>query len=196
MQQSSRRSPFGLPRQVDNYLREPRGTFTKGMQWLNARWQLRNCSQVGHWPRVRGRLYLLNLGEVVLGDHVQIASHYARSVLMTLPRARLEVGDRTIINYGADIAATKAISIGADCMIGTHAIILDNDFHELSDRHKMPEGKSVVIEDRVWMGNRVMILPGVTVGEDAVVGAGSVVMTDVSPRTVVMGNPARVIRKL
>jgi acetyltransferase-like isoleucine patch superfamily enzyme len=195
MRQSPELPPLGLPRQLQDYLREPTLTLKKIASWLNARWQLRNCTRVGHWPRVSGRIFIRNFGAIVLGDRVQIASHYSRSVFTAFPGGRLEIGDRTIVNYGADIAATKLVSMGSDCMIGTYSIILDNDFHELTDRHAMPEGKPVTIHDRVWVGNRVIIMPGVTVGEDAVVDAGSVVMTDVPPRVLVMGNPARVIKK-
>jgi acetyltransferase-like isoleucine patch superfamily enzyme len=55
--------------------------------------------------------------------------------------------------------------------------------------------KPVVIRDKVWLGARVTICPGVTIGEGAIVGAGAVVTKDVSPRTVVAGVPAKVIRK-
>lgn len=188
-------SLLGLPRGLEDYLRAPGLTWEKGKSWLNARWQLRACTRVGRWPRVRGRIYLRNLGEIVLGDRVHLLSHYARSVFTAFPGGRLEVGDRTIINYGADIAATKLVQIGADCLIGTHVIILDNDFHELEDRDRIPEARPVMIGDRAWIGNRAIILPGVTIGEDAAVGAGSVVMTDIPPRTLAMGNPARVIKK-
>jgi maltose O-acetyltransferase len=81
-------------------------------------------------------------------------------------------------------------------MIGTHVMIIDNDFHDLVDHDLMPEPRPVVIGDGAWIGNRAIVLPGVTIGARAVVGAGSVVMTDIPPRTLAMGNPARVIKRL
>ena len=54
-------------------------------------------------------------------------------------------------------------------------------------------GGEVIIGDRVWIGYRAIVLPGVTIGEGAVVGAGAVVTRDVSPYTIVAGNPAKVI---
>jgi maltose O-acetyltransferase len=95
-----------------------------------------------------------------------------------------------------DIAATGSIAIGANCMLGTHVSILDNDFHELHQRSRMPAPRPVVIEDGAWIGNRAIIMPGVTVGAGAAVGAGSVVIADVPPRTLAMGNPARIVREL
>jgi len=70
-----------------------------------------------------------------------------------------------------------------------------NDFHQLTARDQMPESRPVLIGDGVWIGTRAVILPGVTIGRGAVVGAGSVVTSDIAERSLAVGNPARVIRK-
>jgi maltose O-acetyltransferase len=164
---------------------------------LNARWQLRDCQHVGRWTRLSGRATVANKGGTIwIGDRVLLFFDYAPSLFAVFPGGRLEIGDRTSINYGADFAATRLVKIGADCGIGTHVIIMDNDFHEIGNRHRMPDSRPVVIGDRVWIANRSMILPGVTIGDDAVIGAGSVVVTDIPERSLAMGNPARVIKKL
>ena len=185
-----------LPRPASGYLRQPAETLKKTQDWLRGKWQLRSCTSVGPWTRVTGRIHVNNQGELIIGERVQILTHFVPSVFVVFRGARLEIGDRTMINYGADIAATKSVVIGRDCLVGTHVIILDNGFHDLLDKHKMPEAKPVIIEDRVWIGNRVTILPGVSIGHDAVVGAGAVVTGDVPPRSVVAGNPARVLRQI
>lgn len=185
----------GLPHELAAYLRHPRITSQKITAWLNARWQLRHCTHVGQWTRLTGQVFIQNGGDVWIGDRVQLISHYAHSVLATFPGGRLEVGDRTVLNYGVDIAATKLVRIGADCLIGTHVIILDNDFHDVVDRGHVPEPRPVIIGNRVWIGNRALVLPGVTIGDGAVIGAGSVVMTDVPAQSLALGNPARVIKK-
>ncbi len=184
----------GLPNQLQAYARNPRQTLTKVSEWLSARWQLRACQHVGRWTRVIGRLTLENWGTIIIGERVQIYSHRARTVLTVRDGGTLRIGDRAFINYGTDIAATGAITIGADCLIGTHVSILDNDFHEVTQRDKVPEPRPVVIGDHVWIGNRAIIMPGVTIGEGAVVGAGSVVVRDVPARTVAVGNPARIVK--
>ena len=188
--------PAGLPRGLQDYARSPGRTWTKLIQWLNARWQLRACTKVGPWTRVVGRVTIQNHGTIIVGERVQIFSHHARSIFTTFERGRLIIGDRAFINYGVDIAATGLVAIGADCLIGTHVSIIDNDFHGVVDRQRVPSPKPVIIGDNVWIGNRAIILPGVTIGEGAVVGAGSVVTRDVPARTVVAGNPARVVREL
>jgi acetyltransferase-like isoleucine patch superfamily enzyme len=173
------------------------GTLGKVSSALNARWQLRRCDQVGRWTRLSGRAVILNRGGYIsIGERVLLFFDYIPSIFAVFEGGRLEIGDRTSINYGADFAVTGLVKIGADCGIGTHVTIMDNDFHEITDRSRRPEPKPVIIGDRVWLANRCIIMPGVTIGNDAVVGAGSVVMTDVPERTLVMGNPARAVKKL
>lgn len=185
-----------LPDALGVYMRNPKETTGKVLSWARGRWALRQCTSVGTWARVSGKVYIRNFGEIAIGARVQLQSRFIPSVLVSLPGGRLEIGERTFINYGADIAASTLVRIGRECLIGTHCIILDNDFHELHDRLQLPPGNPVVIGDGVWIGNRVIVLPGVHIGDSAVVGAGSVVTKDVPTGTVVAGNPARVIREL
>lgn len=188
--------PFQLPRPYRGYLASPALTLQKVREWITASWYLRKCTRVGRWTRMSGRAYVVNRGEMVLGNQVLIHSDFARTVLVASRGARLEIGDRTVINYGSDISATACVSIGSDCLIGTHVTILDSDYHDPADHSREPEGRPVTIEKGAWIGNRAVVLPGVTIGEGSTVGAGSVVMTNVPPRSLVMGNPARVIKNL
>jgi acetyltransferase-like isoleucine patch superfamily enzyme len=186
-----------LPRSLAEYVATPGATVSKLRSWLNARWQLRNCNEVGRWTRLDGRAVIRNdRGYIVIGERVLLFFDPIPSIFAVFPGGRLEIGDRTSINYGADFAVTGLVRIGKDCGIGTHVIIMDNDFHEVVDRARRPEPKPVIIGDRVWLANRSTILPGVSIGDDAIVGAGSVVMTDIPERSLAMGNPARVIKKL
>ncbi len=188
---------LGLPRNPREYITAPYATLAKIRSWLNARWQLRACNVVGRWTRLNGRAIIRNQGGyIALGERVLLFFDYVPSIFAVFPGGRLEIGDRTSVNYGADFAVTGLVKIGADCGIGTHVTIMDNDFHDIEDRSRRPEPKPVLIGNRVWIGNRAIILPGVTIGDGAVIGAGSVVVTDVPERCLVMGNPARVIKKL
>lgn len=184
-----------LPRSPDFYLRSPGHTLGKIRQWLAARLWLGRCDHVGRWTRVTGKVHVQNGGRIHIGERVKLHSNFAHSVLATFPGGLLEIGDRTVLNYGVDICATKLVRIGSDCLLGTHVIILDSDFHDVVDHDRVPESRPVIIGDGVWIGNRATILPGVTIGDGAVVGAGSVVISDIPARCLAMGNPARVMKK-
>jgi acetyltransferase-like isoleucine patch superfamily enzyme len=169
-----------------------------GRAVVAARWYLRHADSVGTRVRLQGRPLIKNEGRMVIGSRVQLVSTAAKLELATLPGGSLEVGERTLLNYGGSIAAAQSIRIGAQCLVGTHVIIMDNDFHRLEPERRLewPESKPIVIEDNVWIGARVIVLGGVTIGEGSCIGAASLVIDDVPPRSLAVGVPARVIRAL
>jgi maltose O-acetyltransferase len=114
------------------------------------------------------------------------------------PGASLEIGERSLVNFGTSIVAHERISIGARALIGTHCLILDTAFHELDPERRLqrPAPKPITIGDNVWLGARVIVMPGVTIGDDAAIGAGSIVTHDIPSRTLALGSPARVVREL
>ena len=113
--------------------------------------------------------------------------------------AVIEVGAGTSISNNAQVIAESRVSIGARCLIGDGVLIVDSDFHDLSPagRHDQPPLTSPVrIEDNVFIGSRTIILKGVTIGKDSVIGAGSVVVRPIPAGVIAAGNPAKVIRTL
>ena len=108
-----------------------------------------------------------------------------------------EIGDYSGIGMRSYIGTVK---IGRDVMIGEELIAISRN-HEFGDLSRpmreqgWKEDRPVVIEDDVWIGSRVTILPGVTIRKGTIVGAGSVVTKDAGPYSIVAGNPAREIRK-
>jgi len=106
----------------------------------------------------------------------------------------IRIGSGSYLNRNTEIVAAASVEIGRDCKIGRDVLIMDTDQHALPGRAL--DVRPVVIEDRVWIGARAVILKGVRIGHDSVVGAGSIVTRSVPPRTVVAGQPARVIRSL
>jgi acetyltransferase-like isoleucine patch superfamily enzyme len=146
---------------------------------------------------------------VVIGKHV---SCYAGCSFAIAENGTCTIGDFTLLN-GALIMAEDKIDIGAYCLISWNVGIADSDFHPLEpaqrlidaqalapffkDRPARPKLKTapVRIADNVWIGMNAVILKGVTIGENSVVAAGSVVTKSVSPNTVVAGNPAVVVRE-
>ena len=98
----------------------------------------------------------------------------------------------------SNIAATKLIRIGAYSLLGPYCMLMDNSYHfvEPERRLERPESQPIILEPNVWLGARTIVLPGITIGEDSCVGAGSVVTKDVPRRTFVAGVPAQTIRSL
>lgn len=106
----------------------------------------------------------------------------------------IRIGERVFINSGCRFQDQGGIVIGDDCLIG-HNVVLATLNHALDPAHRGDMHPApVVIGSNVWLGANVTVLPGVTIGDDAVVGAASVVTRDVPVGAVVVGSPARVVR--
>ena len=103
------------------------------------------------------------------------------------------LGERNVINFGCLFDGRKfSIRTGSNVSIGPEATILTLG-HDPRSATFEDRGGDVVIGDRVWIGYRAIVLPGVTIGEGAVIGAGAVVTKDVEPYAIIAGNPARKI---
>lgn len=172
-----------------------RGVITSALELVNARWQLRRASRVGT-VRLRGRALVSNRGTLVFEDRVRLNGHVYPLQFACMRNAHLRIGEGTFINYGADISAITAVSIGRDCNIGQFAIIIDSDYHDLHNHHLPGKSEPVVIEDDVWLGARVTVLRGSRIGRGSVVAAHAVVTGDIPPYSLAAGVPARVIRSL
>jgi maltose O-acetyltransferase len=112
--------------------------------------------------------------------------------------SRIRVGARTFVNYGLVALDVAPIEIGDDVQIGPNVQLL-TPTHPIDPdtrRAKWEAAEPIVIEANVWLGGGVIVLPGVTIGENTVVGAGSIVTKDLAPNVVAAGNPARVVRPL
>ena len=108
----------------------------------------------------------------------------------------ITLGERIFINAGCRFQDQGGVRIGDDCLIGHNTVFAtlnhDLDPSRRADMHPAP----IVLGRNVWIGANVTILPGVTIGDNAVVAAASVVTKDVPANTVVVGSPARVVRQL
>jgi maltose O-acetyltransferase len=107
-------------------------------------------------------------------------------------------GDNVFLNYECVILDTNEIRIGNHIMIGPGVhIYASAHMLEAGPRNEGLEiARPITVEDNVWIGGRAILLPGVRVGRNSVVGAGAVVTKDVPQNVVVAGNPARVIRRV
>lgn len=144
--------------------------------------------------------------ELSIGSHSIIEG----AILFDKDEAKVSVGDRTFIGASTLVCADN-ITIGDDVLISWGCTIVDHDSHSIDFHSRSKDVENwltgfknwtnvkvgaVHIMDKVWLGFNVIVLKGVTIGEGAVVGAGSVVTKNVKPYTIVAGNPAREIRTI
>ena len=109
----------------------------------------------------------------------------------------IEIGDDVFIGEKAHFSASEGIKIGNSVMFGPYPMIIGGDHNfsvvgkHMADVHDGGVNKPIIVENDVWFGARVLILKGVTVGEGAIVGAGSIVTKDVPPYAIAVGSPCR-----
>jgi len=147
---------------------------------------------------------------IELGKHVSL---YAGVSFALGENGTCKIGDFTLLN-GALIMADERIEIGQHVLVSWNVGIADSDFHPIDaaqrridtfalapfykDRPPRPVLKTapVIIEDNVWIGMNAVILKGVTIGENSIVAAGSVVSKSVPANVIVAGNPAVIVKHL
>lgn len=145
---------------------------------------------------------------IIIGSN----SHIKGQLLTFAHGGRIRLGSYCYVGTNTHIWSSKDITIGDRVLISHDVNIFDNDTHPQDPRERHLQFKAIIttgypldadlgeeavtIHDDVLIGCGVVILKGVTIGEGAIVGAGSVVTDDVPPRTIVAGNPARVMREL
>jgi acetyltransferase-like isoleucine patch superfamily enzyme len=150
----------------------------EGMLFLGRRVTL----QVGHDARIRfGRW-------VWIGDGTKIRCH----------EGEVRIGDKTVLGQDCTISAYQHVSIGEQCILADRVMLIDFD-HNVAEveRPIRVQGiykRDVRVGSNVWIGFGAQILRGVSVGDNAIVGAGSIVTKDVPANAVVGGAPARLIR--
>lgn len=130
-----------------------------------------------------------------VGKNVHLCKNHSISCLRNL-----EIGDHVWIGEGFYAKAEGGIRIGSGTIISRNVEIwTSNHYYDADDLQMIPYDRRMVrkpveIGPNVWIGSRVIILPGVTIGEGAVIGAGAVVAKDIPPCAVAGGNPAKVLK--
>ena len=106
------------------------------------------------------------------------------------------IGAGTFINFNLTALDVAPIRIGADCQIGPNVQLLTptHPVDPTPRRNKIESSAPIIIGDNVWLGGGVPVLPGVTIGDNTVAGAGAVVTKNLPANVVAVGNPARIIR--
>lgn len=148
--------------------------------------------------------------KLIIGNNVTINSDnygyhvnmYSPSKLMAdRPNALIKIGDNTRF-HGSCIHAYSRVEIGENCLIAANCQIMDGSGHHPSfedvENRINTTGvvKEVIIEDNVWLGTGVVVLPGVRIGNGSIISANSVVHKDIPPMTVAGGNPIQIIKRI
>lgn len=170
------------------------------MLWRTLRYRMyyslffRNRITLGSKLKIFGKLSIKGPGKVFIGNNVNISM---RVTLWTYDQdAVITIGDNVFLN-GTRFGCKKSITIGTDCIIG-ESRILDTNFHSIYiNRHnnKAPvKTDKVIIGKNVWIPPECQVLPGVTIGDNSVIGVNSVVSSSIPVNSLATGNPA-IVRK-
>jgi acetyltransferase-like isoleucine patch superfamily enzyme len=144
--------------------------------------------------------------EISIGNNVTFRSDKSSNLFGTFKKctiATLSEGASLSIGHNCGISAAsitsfKKVTIGNNVLIGANVIITDSDWHGISVEKRREEGvsKAVIIGNGVWLGANSLILKGVTIGDNSVIGAGSVVSKNIPADVIAAGNPCVVLKQL
>ncbi len=145
-------------------------------------------------------------GSLSFGDNVVLGCptsiRYGNGALLLQPRtpeSRIEIGNHCWFSNNVSIIAMTAVTIGDDFLCGDRVTIVDADFHgqEIETRFSGPGATAPIrIGNMVWLGSQVTILKGVTIGDNVIIAAGSVVTRNIKSGWIAGGNPARPLRRI
>lgn len=158
---------------------------------------------LGHNSKVcKPYLQLTGTDKISIGDNTTILDGARICVYGDANEVSIEIGDRCYIGFGVTLLALagKKIKIGHDVLLASN-ILITSECHGMNPEIDVPymdqllSGDAVDIGDGCWLGERVCILPGVKIGKKCIIGAGSVVTKSVPDYSIVVGNPAKVIKR-
>jgi acetyltransferase-like isoleucine patch superfamily enzyme len=141
----------------------------------------------GSWPAI------CNQGSFQLGRGVCFRSFRTKTRIDVFKDATLTIGDGCFINDGVNICCSTAITIGPNTKIADWVVMYDTDFHPVEPSLPV-RSESITLGKNVWLGARVMILPGTTIGDHSIIAAGAIVRGHIPPRSIAAGIPAKVIK--
>lgn len=177
------------------------GLLTLSLHWLHTRLRFPKARLVRFPIHIRGRNSMQLGARLTTGRQVRLDAFPIEQ-----NRTVLVIGNDVQLNDSVHIGAAELVEIGDHTLVGSRVFITDHnhgrfDGNSVMDGPNTPpvqrplQAKPVRIGRNVWLGEQVCILPGITIGDGAVIGAGSIVTRDVPPRCVAAGNPAKVIRQ-
>lgn len=160
------------------------------------------CVSIGKRLQMEGLPSITGPVKVYLGDDVRLSGVSSISGGRIFAEPEFRVGNRSFIGSGCAFSVAKSITIGDDVLIAGGCSVSDYSGHPLDPEKRLagvqvdPEDvRPVRIENKAWLGRGAAILPGVTIGEGAIVGAAAVVTKDVPPGCICVGNPGKLLSR-
>lgn len=167
---------------------------------------LSDCKRVSGKPNLYLPILLNGKGKISFGRNVQVgvsAAHFTYStynyLLAIYEDSEIIIGDNVVMANGATIQAASKVILEDNVMIGINTFLVDTDGHDLDPEKRMtgdPKTAPITIKKNAIVYYNSVVFKGVTIGENSVIGACSVVTKDIPPNVFAAGNPARVIRNL
>jgi len=170
------------------------------LPWNRARihWEAMRRQAFIRWPIHGNVLEALREGRLEIGAQTLLEP----GVWLTAPgSARIRIGSGTFLNLGVMVAAVELVEIGDHCMFANGCFVTDGN-HRFDDPDQPVTWQGFTskgptrIDDNVWCGAGVVVTSGVTIGERSVIGANSVVTSDIPPYSIAAGAPAKVLRQV
>lgn len=170
------------------------------LPWNRARihWEAMRRHAFIRWPIHGNVLEALRQGRLEIGAQTLLEP----GVWLTAPgSARIRIGSGTFLNLGVMVAAVELVEIGDHCMFANGCFVTDGN-HRFDDPDQPVTWQGFTskgptrIGDNVWCGAGVVVTSGVTIGERSVIGANSVVTSDIPPYSIAAGTPAKVLRQV
>jgi acetyltransferase-like isoleucine patch superfamily enzyme len=183
-----RTSPFRatLSRRLENLRWRTQGA---------AKAKLSGAERFGEQPRMAGRVRFGLRGVAVFGDRFLADGMFATIAISVQTGAHLSVGDDVYMNGGTWLEVWHDVRIGNNVKFGPYSSLIDDNRHEVEPGAQLFKGP-VIIGNDVWLGRNVSVMPGVHIGDGSVIGAHSIVTSDIPPKSFAAGAPARVIKEL
>jgi len=182
--------------------------FVRALSWsarkLRYFYWLRRFFAFGKGSVIDSPSYIYGGSSIDIGENVNVwrfGRIEAFSSDSSDKKIKLTIGDGTKIHPFVHIGAALSVEIGQGCLIASNVFISDHD-HDFDMQFEPPwntgklEASPVCIGDYVWLGEKVMVLKGVNIGEKSIIGAGSIVTRDIPPYSVAVGVPAVVTRSI
>lgn len=137
--------------------------------------------------------------KISVGDHVHFAALPDKPIRLAVFEGlgKIDLGSYSIINPGVRITSAESIVMGHSCMLAMNCYLSDADWHDLNHRIYAPGSTGpITLADNVWIGDGALVVKGVSIGENSIVGARAVVTRPVPDNVIVAGNPAVVVKHL